>query len=91
MVAGKITEAKEKIPTVGTKVIETDGFHRRIVARSYVVVLTEIGGSRVKAVRLDNQTTWVDAIQTAITDNPGWRFKRCDELMDRDFAEGERI
>lgn len=82
---------KQKQPTAGTKMIETNGFHRRVVARSYVVVLTEIGGSRVKAVRLDNQTAWVDAIQTAISDNPGWRLKRCDQLMDRDFEEGERV
>lgn len=82
---------KQKQPTAGTKMIETNGFHRRVVARSYVVVLTEVGGSRVKAVRLDNQTSWVDAIQTAIDDNPGWRFKLCDQLMDRDFEEGERV
>ncbi len=73
---------------VTSKVIEKDGFHRRVRTWSYVVVLTEIGGSRVKAIRLDEQTSMAEAERTALADNPGWRFKGLFTLGDRDF-EGE--
>ena len=78
-------------PTAGTTVIEKDGFHKRIPVRSFVVVLTEIGGSRVKAVRLDQQKSMDEARQTAVIDNPGWRWKGTFPLTDRDFKEGERV
>lgn len=76
------------IPTVETEVIIKDGFHKRVVLRSYAVLLCEIGGSRVKAVRLDRQANIGEAIRTALTDNPGWKLKRADPLNDRDF-DGE--
>ena len=78
-------------PTVGTKLVERNGYHRRIVTRSYVIVLTEVGGSNVKAVRLDNQASWGEAKRTAEIDNPGWRFKGMFPLTDRDFKKGERV
>lgn len=76
-------------PTCGTKVITRNGFHKRIPVRSYLVALTEIGGSRVKAVRLDEQTGWEQARETAEKDYPGWRFKGTFPLMDRDFSDEE--
>ena len=91
MVKGTISESKEPKPTVSTKTIERQGFHKRIPVRSYVIVLCEVGGSRVKAVRLDEQMSWDQARQTAVTDNPGWRFKGIMPLTDRDFQEGERV
>jgi len=74
---------------VTSKVIEKDGFHRRVRTWSYAVVLTEIGGSRVKVIRLDEQTSMAEARKTALADNPGWRWKGLFTLSDRDF-EGER-
>ncbi len=76
-------------PTVGTMIKEEAGRKRRIVVRSYVVVLCEIGGSGVKAVRLDQQDTMQTAKQTALIDNPGWRFKGLFALTDRDFERGK--
>lgn len=74
-----------------TKVIEKNGFHRRIRTWSYAVILTEIGGSNVKAVRLDNQTGMDEARKTAVADNPGWRFKGIFTLSDKDFEKGVRV
>lgn len=74
---------------VTSKVIEKNGFHRRVRTWSYAVVLTEIGGSRVKVIRLDEQTSMAEARKTALADNPGWRWKGLFTLSDRDF-EGER-
>ena len=76
-------------PTAGTMIKEESGRKRRIVVRSYVVVLCEIGGSGVKAVRLDQQDTMQTAKQTALIDNPGWRFKGLFALTDRDFERGK--
>lgn len=73
---------------VTSKVIEKDGFHRRVRTWSYVVVLTEIGGSRVKAIRLDEQTSMDEARRTALADNSGWKWKGAFPLTDRDFEEG---
>lgn len=75
-------------PTAGTKVIVKDGFHRRIPTRSYAVILTEVNGSQVKCIRLDGQISMGEAKQTAIMDNPGWRFKGIMPLTDRDFEGG---
>lgn len=86
-----MSESKQKVPTAGLRTIEKDGFHKKFPVRSYAILLCEIGGSRVKAVRLDEQVCWTDAVKTALQDNPGWRFKRCDQVMDRDFEEGEQI
>lgn len=77
------------IPTAGTKVIKKNGFHKRIPVRSYVIILTEIGGERVKAIRLDKQASLGEAQKTALSDNPGWRWKGAFPLTDRDFEKGE--
>lgn len=76
-------------PTAGTIMKEENGIKRRVVVRSYVVVLCEIGGSGVKAIRLDKQSTWQEARRTALQDNPGWRWKGIFPLTDRDFEKGE--
>lgn len=76
-------------PTAGTVIKEEAGRKRRIVVRSYVVVLCEVGGSGVKAVRLDKQSTMQEAKQTALADNPGWRFKGLFALTDKDFERGK--
>lgn len=77
------------VPTAGTIVKEESGRKRRIVVRSYVVVLCEVGGSGVKAVRLDRQASMDDARRTALQDNPGWRWKGIFPLTDRDFERGK--
>lgn len=82
---------KTMIPTTGSKVIEKDGFHRRVATRSYYIALTEVGGNDVRSVRLDNQTSWAEAVKTALADNPGWRFKGFFALTDRDFEKGKQI
>jgi hypothetical protein len=76
-------------PTAGTVIKEEAGRKRRVAVYSFVVVLTEIGGSGVKAIRLDKQSTWQEAQRTALTDNPGWRWKGIFPLTDRDFEKGE--
>lgn len=88
MVKAKVTS--RMIPTAGTIVVEENGRKRRVAVRSYAIVLTEIGGSRVKVVRLDRQACARDAIRTAEQDSPGWRFKGFLPLMDRDFEGGEK-
>lgn len=77
------------VPTAGTVIKEESGRKRRIVVRSYVVVLTEVGGSGVKAVRLDRQASMDDARRTALQDNPQWRWKGIFPLTDRDFEGGK--
>ena len=77
------------VPTAGTIVKEEAGRKRRIVVRSYVVVLTEVGGSAVKAIRLDKQSSMDEARKTALADYPGWRWKGIFPLTDRDF-EGSK-
>ncbi len=88
MVKAKVTS--RMIPTAGTIVVEENGRKRRVAVRSYAIVLTEIGGSQVKVVRLDRQACARDAIRTAEQDSPGWRFKGFLPLMDRDFEGGEK-
>jgi hypothetical protein len=75
-------------PTAGTIMKEENGKKRRVVVRSYVIVLCEIGGSGVKAIRLDKQSTWQEAQRTALADNPGWKWKGFFPLTDRDFEKG---
>lgn len=86
-----MVEAKKPKPTTGIRVIEKDGFHKKVPVRSYAVLLCEAGGSRIKAIRLDNQISGGEAIKTALEDNPGWLLKSAEMLMDRDFGKGERI
>ena len=85
-----VEEQKQQIPTSGIRTVERDGFHRKVPVHSYAILLCEKGGSRVKALRLDNQLSNAEAIKTALDDNPGWLLKRAEMLMDRDFGEGER-
>lgn len=73
------------------KWIETKGFHRKVRTWSYVVILTQIGGTDVKHVVLHDQTSMGEAKKTAVDDNPGYRFKGLMPLSDRDFEKGERI
>ena len=82
---------KHLIPTAGIRAVEKNGFHRKIPVRSFFVGMTEIGGSEVKAVRIDSVTSWEQARVVAEAENPGWRFKGSWPLMDRDFKEGEQI
>ena len=82
---------KQREPTVGLRTIEKDGFHKKVPVRSYAILMCEAGGSRVKAIRLDNQISVAEAISTALKDNPGWLLKRAEMLMDRDFGEDERV
>lgn len=90
MVEAKVTTKASMIPTAGTILTEEGGRKRRVAVRSYGIVLTEIGGSRVKVVRLDKQASREVAVKTALTDNSGWRFKAVFPLMDRDFERGEK-
>ena len=90
MVKASVSTVSQMVPTAGTVVIEENGRKRRVAVRSYAIVLTEIGGSRVKVVRLDRQACARDAIKTAEQDSPGWRFKGFLPLMDRDFEGGEK-
>ena len=74
-----------------TKWLDTKaGFHRKIRTWSFVIVLTEIGGSNVKAIRLDDQLSMDTARKTAVQDNPGWRFKGMFTLSERDFERGTK-
>lgn len=79
---------KSRTPTVQIGHKEKNGFHKKEVTRSYVVVLCEIGGSRVKAVRLDAQKSMDEARRTALADNSSWKWKGTFPLTDRDFEEG---
>lgn len=90
MVKASVSTVSRMVPTAGTVVIEENGRKRRVAVRSYAIVLTEIGGSQVKVVRLDRQTCARDAIRTAEQDSPGWRFKGFLPLMDRDFEGGKK-
>ena len=72
-------------PTAGTIVKEESGRKRRIVVRSYVVVMCEVGGSAVKAIRLDKQSSMDEARKIALADYPGWKWKGIFPLTDRDF------
>lgn len=71
---------------MATKWIDTRlGFHRKVRIWSYIVILTEKGGSDVKHVVLHNQTGTDEAVRTALEDNPGYRFKGLMALTERDF------
>lgn len=82
---------KSRTPTVQIGHKEKNGFHKKVPVRSYAILMCEAGGSRVKAIRLDNQISVAEAIGTALKDNPGWLLKRAEMLMDRDFGEEERV
>ena len=70
---------------MGAKWIDTRGFHRKVRIWSYIVILTEKGGSDVKHVVLHNQTSMDEARRTALEDNPTYRFKGLMALTERDF------
>jgi len=78
-------------PTTGHRTITLqNGCHKKIPLYSFGVVLTEIGGSEVRIVRVDEQPKNTTAVKKALEDNPGWRFKAVVQLTDRDFDEGEK-
>lgn len=77
-------------PTRGFKTITLpNGCHRKIPTYSFGVLMTEIGGTQVKAVRIDDQASKAMAAKRAIEENPGWRFRALTELNDRDFSPEE--
>lgn len=67
-----------------------NGFHRKVRVFSFAVVMCEVGGTAVKAIRLDNQLSMDQARKTAETDNPGWQFKGLFTLSDKDFERGKK-
>ena len=78
-----------KKPTKGSRTITyTNGCHKTVPTYSYGIMLTEIGGNRLKAVRIDDQPSKLAAVKKVLEKNPGWRFKAVAYLNDRDFDEG---
>lgn len=73
-----------------SKWIDVNGFHRKVRTWSFVVVMCEVDGTAVKAIRLDNQTSIDEARKTAEQDNPNWRFKGIFTLSARDFERGTK-
>lgn len=67
------------------KYIDTGIVHRKVRTWSYVVLLTEKGGSNVKHVVLHGQTSMDEARRTALEDNTGYRLKAVIPLTERDF------
>ena len=67
--------------------VEKNGFHKKTRTWSYVVILTQKGGSDVKAVVLHGQTSMGQAKRTALEDNTGYRFKAIVPLTERDFEK----
>ena len=67
--------------------VEKNGFHKKTCTWSYVVILTQKGGSDVKAVVLHGQTSMGQAKRTALEDNTGYRFKAIVPLTERDFEK----
>ena len=59
--------------------------HRKVRTWSYIVILTEKGGSNVKHVVLHGQTSMDEARRTALEDNTGYRLKAVIPLTERDF------
>lgn len=74
---------KKQIPTT---IFETDG-RRTIRLYSYVALLTEKGGSEVKAVRYDGFQRATDVMAEIDTDYPGWKIRGVYKLSEEDFAE----
>ena len=74
---------KKQIPTM---IFDTDG-RRTIKLYSYVVLLTEKGGSEVKAVRYDGFERKTDVMKEVDTDYPEWRLKSIHKLYEEDFQE----
>lgn len=65
--------------------IDTGIVHRKVRTWSYIVILTEKGGSNVKHVVLHGQTSMDEARRTALEDNTGYRLKAVIPLTERDF------
>lgn len=74
----------KRIPTTAT---DTDG-RRTIRLYSYVAVLTEKGGSHVKAVRYDRFQSKTDVMREIFSDYPDWNLKELRRLYDEDFDGG---
>ena len=71
---------KGKIPTM---MIRTEG-RRHIKTYSYVAVLTEKGGSEVKAIRFDGYERATDVMNDC---PPGWNIRAVYKLSEEDFKE----
>lgn len=65
---------------------ENGGF-KTVRLYSYVVLLTEIDGDGVKAVRYDDYERKTDLYHEALNDYPGWKIKGTWKLYEEDFKE----
>lgn len=74
------------VETYVTMQKENGGF-RTVHLYSYVVLLTEIGGDKVQAVRYDDYERKTDLYHIAQHDYPGWKIKGTWKLYEEDFAE----
>ena len=84
-------------PTTGKKAITAPGLTRgatrekTVETHSYAVLLTEIGGSEVRAVRIDGITSKYDQeLERTLRENykeSSWRIKGIWRLCDADFEE----
>lgn len=65
-----------------------NGGRGKLIARhSYVVTMCEIGGSEVKAVRMEYYQNKTDVYQAVDEQYPGWKIKGVNRLYDADFDE----
>lgn len=75
-------------PTTGSRTITLpNGCHKKVDLYTFAVILTEINGDRVKAVRVDEQSSEVTAAKKALLESPGWKLKAVCKLTDGDFDE----
>lgn len=65
--------------------IDTGIVHRKVRTWSYIVLLTEKGGTGVRHVVLHGQTSMLEAQRTALEDNKGYRLKATIPITERDF------
>lgn len=81
-----------RIPTEVEEIFtKPNGALGRRVLHSYVVLLTESGGSEVKAIRLDNMAIRKDEIVRKIyKEYPGWNIKGVWRLYEDDFMRNLR-
>lgn len=76
-------------PTIGYRLTTgKDGRPVRTRVNSYVVVMTEIGGDRVLAIRYDEYLNKEEVMKYVWEQLPGWKIKTVLKLFDDDFQEG---
>lgn len=76
-------------PTIGYRLTTgKDGRPVRTRVNSYVVLLTEIGGDSVAAIRYDNYTNKHELMKYVWEQLPDWKIKTVLKLYDDDFQEG---